>query len=91
MPIDTIEAQKWSEWLLGNSIKTFVTPGDYTLMAKHVEDQLKQYLPSFSMKVPEQREVARRMKIGSNGSLPKKYWLLKAPIDLAVGEPIHVK
>lgn len=89
MPNSEIDAQKWSEWLIEYNIKGFITPSDYVEHLSNIEARMKEYIPTFTLNKIDQKEIAKRIKEKNIGKLPKKYWFVKAPLDLTVGVSDH--
>ena len=77
------DATKWARWILKRSVADYVDSEQY----ERLQEACKSRFPDFpSVRLPPAEELAQELAAerAADGTLPKEYWHLQAPLDLQV-------
>jgi hypothetical protein len=84
IPRRQIDANRWANWLLNNSIDSYMVGKRY----ERALESCKSKFPDYDIQLPSIEKLVSEIndRRTSDGRLPKEYWYLKAPLDLRMAE-----
>lgn len=85
IPRTSHDAEAWARWLLKKSIVGYIDASQYQGLVKATKSRF----PDFpGVELPSEEELAEELgsERASDGTFPRAYWYLRAPMDLRVKE-----